>query len=157
MALLCSSTFILVSLSLIGEKEDSSMTSFQHLLQHFMYFRKGNIERLTKRDECRLMARYLRESHKRNPQQAISLITQLKQFATLPLLLADFLEGKRNGPCDLSTPELTLAQTLAHDVLCSGEPIITKAWYDEEARLEKIYKYRSNHSNIIDEENYDDN
>ena len=118
------------------------MTNFQQSLRHFVNFLNEDIKRLTKRDYCRLMARYLQEIYKQSPQQAMNFITQLKQCKKLPLLLADFLEGRRNGPYAFSAPEFTLADTLAQDTLQSGESVIEEAC-DEEV-VQKIcgsYKY----------------
>ena len=50
------------------------MEIFQQLLQHFIDSRKENIERQTKRDYCRLMARYLQEVYKQSTQQAMNLL-----------------------------------------------------------------------------------
>jgi len=58
----------------------------------------------------------------------------MENFTHFPTLIADFLEGRRNGDDGLIPPENTLSQTIGRAVLEDGEKVIDKAWHEEEER-----------------------
>jgi len=68
------------------------------------------IDDLRDRDKCQLTAAYLKEA---DHIEQWEFITEPPGCETLPLLLIDLLEGQRNGPLSLFTPDITLATTLA--------------------------------------------
>lgn len=124
-------------------------SKFQDLIRHFMRFRHHDISHLTMRDQCRLLASFLREAHAKNATEALEFIAKLKLSTPLPLLLADFLDGKRNGPRHVSPPELTLADVLAQGILQWGELIVEKAWSEEEESLVLNYKHSSSSNRVV--------